>query len=120
MMHIEYLSSEREKSQIMWGRFVNTHGRQGCNVSCDLHIEHLNQRLKGVIRNLGANQTKKAINRASKCIGVVDSICQATDSELSNKHESRQAASVPILQNLLSTEVGGNRTLGREMDERVD
>ena len=51
-------------------------------------MEHLNRRLKGVIRNLGANQTKKAINRASKCIGVVDNICQATDSELSNKYES--------------------------------
>ena len=55
LMHIEYLSSEREKSQIMWGRFVNSRGRQGCNVPYDLHMEHLNRRLKGVIRNLGAS-----------------------------------------------------------------
>jgi len=40
-----YILTERQKLQLKWGRFVNIHGRQGCNVPCDLHMEHLNRRL---------------------------------------------------------------------------
>ena len=29
--------------QVKWSRFVNIHGLPGHNVSCDLHMEHLNR-----------------------------------------------------------------------------
>ena len=37
------------------------HGRIGKNVSCDLHMEHLNRECKGSISGLGANITDGAI-----------------------------------------------------------
>ena len=45
--------SERMKLQLLWSRCVNTKGRVGTNV--DLHMEHLNRRLKTVLRSMGAN-----------------------------------------------------------------
>ena len=51
------------------------HGRVGRNIPCDLHIEHLNRRLKCVLKNLRSNIQTKSIIRAAKSIGVVDSIC---------------------------------------------
>lgn len=38
--------SERQATQLTWSRFVNTNGRCGCNIPCDLYLEHLNRRLK--------------------------------------------------------------------------
>lgn len=32
--------------QIATGCFINTKGRDGCSLPCDLHLEHLNRRLK--------------------------------------------------------------------------
>ena len=63
--------------QMVWGRFVNSNGGQGNNISADLHMEHLNRLLKDAISLLGANKTPQAILRASKALGVVkDILCQ--------------------------------------------
>lgn len=43
LVQLEYLSSERMKRQMTYGRFVNTHGQIGKNIPCDLHMEHLNR-----------------------------------------------------------------------------
>lgn len=43
LVQLEYLSSERMKTQMTYGRFVNTHGQIGKNIPCDLHMEHLNR-----------------------------------------------------------------------------
>ena len=43
LTQIEYLASPRMKQQMMYSRFVNTHGIVGKNVPCDLHMEHLNR-----------------------------------------------------------------------------
>ena len=32
--------------QLLYSRFVNVHGREGCNIPCDLHMEHLNRSVK--------------------------------------------------------------------------
>ena len=42
-VQINLLLSERLQQQVMWGRFVNPSGGVGHNVSCDLHMEHLNR-----------------------------------------------------------------------------
>lgn len=74
--------SERVAEQIVWGRFVNRKGRVGCNVSCDLALEHLNRRVKTVLHHLGANIRDSTIVRAGKSIGVVDTICSAFEDSL--------------------------------------
>ena len=50
--------SPREAQQLVWSRFVNTHGRSGCNKPCDLEMEHLNRSCKTAVAALGANTTK--------------------------------------------------------------
>lgn len=38
--------SPQQSAVLQWSRFVNTHGRDGCNIPMDLHLEHLNRRFK--------------------------------------------------------------------------
>lgn len=88
LLQVKYKLSERKVSQFTWGRFINTHGRKGCNIPCDLHMEHLNRRYKSIVLNLGANQTKAAMRRASRCISIVHHVCQTMESEFVGKHTS--------------------------------
>ena len=83
--------SESEKLQLLWNRCINTKGRQGTNMPCDLFMEHLNRRLKGVIRSMGGNVKPEVIKRAGKAIGPLDHICkvfesQTTNTQISDKH----------------------------------
>lgn len=47
------------------------HGLPGRNISCDLHMEHLNREVKTAIKGLGANKSSKAIMHTGKVIGVL-------------------------------------------------
>jgi len=38
-------------------------------------VEHLNKRLKGMMRGLGSNITPQSIQRASKALGVIEAVC---------------------------------------------
>ena len=67
----EYQLTPRQSAQLVWNRFINTHGIRGRNIPCDLHQEHLNRICKRAIRNLGANQTETAITRAGKVLGTL-------------------------------------------------
>ena len=87
------LLSERKAAQLKWCRFVNTSGRAGNNVPCDLHLEHLNRRLKGLITNLCSNAAKRtendehsmypnnSVNRAARSIGVLHEICNTSENQ---------------------------------------
>ena len=66
-------------TDIKWSRFVNANGGRGRNISCDLHMEHLNRELKA-ISGLGANLTKKSISRSAKCLRTVLEVCDNFDS----------------------------------------
>lgn len=61
----------RLAEQLKWSRFVNMHGLPGRNISCDLHMEHLNREVKTAIKGLGANKSQKAVLRTGKAIGVL-------------------------------------------------
>ena len=55
---------------------MNTKGIAGGNISCDLHLEHLNRRLKGIIAGMCSNGTNPETNdRAARSLGVVNRIC---------------------------------------------
>lgn len=80
--------------QLKWSRFVNCHGISGHNISCDLHIEHMNRQIKTAIEGLAANKSKKAIVRTGKCIGVLSMALEEFDKEagvapLSGKHSKK-------------------------------
>ena len=71
----------RLAEQLKWSRFVNIHGTVGHNISCDLHMEHLNREVKTAIKSLGANKSKKAIIRTGKAIGVLSKMLSKYDQE---------------------------------------
>ena len=64
-----FLLLPRNAMQLMWSRTVNVHGKPGKNISCDLHLEHLNREAKNCIAGLGANITEEAVKRTGKSIG---------------------------------------------------
>ena len=82
------LFSERQAAQLKWSRCVNSNGFKGCNVPCDLHLEHLNRRLKGMIRGLHSNITPKALDRAARSVGVVHQVCDTLLTETGIYRES--------------------------------
>ena len=65
--------------QMLWGRFINTHGRIGKNFSCDLHMEHLNHMCKDAVNHLGANKIPQAIVRVGKALGPLTDILEQFD-----------------------------------------
>ena len=71
--------SPRLQKQLLWSRFVNSRGGAGRNISCDLHMEHLNRSLKTAMSGFGANVTMGSIARASKCLNVVTDVATNFD-----------------------------------------
>ena len=88
LLQYNFLFSKRKAAQLKYSRFVNTKGREGCNMPCDLYMEHLNRRLKGVIRHMGSNIQPPSLVRAAKSIGVVHEICSLLEKEVRGKAES--------------------------------
>ena len=84
LLQYYYKFSERQKAQLLWSRCINTRGLIGCNLPCDLHMEHLNRRIKKIIHSMGANVNPKAIVKAGKALGPVEHICQLFEEQTSN------------------------------------
>ena len=75
ILQIDHVLSPREAAQVKWSRTVNTSGRPGNNVPMDLHLEHLNRRLKTALRNMGSNISANSVSLAAKSIDVVNHVC---------------------------------------------
>lgn len=71
LLQVNYLLSPREAAQVKWCRTVNTMNHQGHNIPMDLHLEHLNRRLKSILRNMGSNVTDRSVQLAAESIDVV-------------------------------------------------
>ena len=83
-LQLHHHLSQREAAQLVWSRFINTHGRTGKNIPCDLHLEHLNRCLKTSLRNLGSNINRGSIARAAKSVGVIHHICSKFEQQTTN------------------------------------
>ena len=83
-----FLLTKRQAAQLRYSRFINAHGRQGCNIPCDLFMEHLNRQLKSVIGNMGSSIQPTTIANAARAIGVVHDICSVFEKELKSQEES--------------------------------
>ena len=79
----DQILSERKVVQLRYSRFINVHGRPGCNIPADLFMEHLNRQLKSVLVNMGSNIQPESILRAARAIGVVNNICHTFEKEVS-------------------------------------
>lgn len=119
LVQYHYILSEREKAQLLWDRCVNTRGIDGANIPCDLHMEHLNRRLKTVIRSMGANISPSAIVKAGKAIAPVQHICQEFEQQTtSNKCSGHHAVSKFGRDFSLALEVLENEQVFQEKGER--
>ena len=67
--------------QLIWDRFVNTHGGMGHNLPCDLHNEHINKALKGAIRHMGANFSQNALTNVARSITYMVSVSARFDQQ---------------------------------------
>ena len=86
LVQYHYTLSDRQKAQLLWSRCINTRGIAGANIPGDLHMEHLNRRLKSVIRGMGGNVNAAAIQRAGKAIAVVQRVCQLFEKHPQSNH----------------------------------
>lgn len=77
-----HMLSERKVMELKWSRTVNTTGRTGCNIPCDLHMEHLNHRLKSMLGNIAPNANSQAIEKVAKSLGVVNDVCKNFEKEV--------------------------------------
>lgn len=73
---------------------MNIHGREGRNVSCDLHMEHLNREAKRGITGTGSNITDESVRRVGKSIGQTVNILSNFDAingtrEPTGRHSKR-------------------------------
>jgi len=83
----DYTLSRRQKTQLLWSHCVNTRGYPGNNIPCDLHMEHLNRRVKNIILGMGTNVNAATIQKAGKIPAPVYRICQVFEQQtVSRKH----------------------------------
>ena len=73
--------SPRQVAELKWGRTVNTVGRVGHNIPCDLHMEHLNRRLKFMMENLGSNIKPQCVQTVGCTLGVISKLCSHFEDE---------------------------------------
>lgn len=97
LFQYEYAFTERMKEQLMWERFINTHGRPGKNVSMDLHMEHINRVCKEAMGTLGPNTCEQSVDCIGKSVGTTMKIVQKFDQvnglrEESGYHSKRSVA----------------------------
>lgn len=87
-----FLYSKRQAQQLLWGRFVNTHGLPARNIPCDLYMEHLNRVCKDAVTCLHANKTPEALVKVGKVVGILDEILKNFDKEHTIKEKSGKHA----------------------------
>jgi len=63
-------------------------------VPCDLHLEHLNRHIKGMIRRLHSNVTQKAISRAVQSVSIVHQICGNLTSQIGKNQDITHSQSL--------------------------
>lgn len=92
------LLSPRQICDIKWNRTVNTTGQIGKNIPVDLHMEHLNRRLKIMIRSLSANVSPNTVKRASKALAIVDVVRMQFLKDENDKVQNKDYHTKPSIQ----------------------
>ena len=79
LVQFDLLLPQRLAGQLAWSGTVNTHGRPGKNIPCDLHMEHLNREVKNQIAGLGSNITDASVKRVGNALSQVLPVLQQFD-----------------------------------------
>lgn len=81
LLQHDYLLSPHQVEELIWGRFINTHGQKGRNIPNDLHCEHLNRLCKTSIAYLQANKTAESICRVASALGTLWPLLDSFDKQ---------------------------------------
>ena len=79
LVQVQALLPPRLAYQVKWNRFVNTRGKQGCNIPCDLEMEHQNREFKAHLATAGGNITSNTIVRTGKALKTLSAACDHFD-----------------------------------------
>lgn len=75
----KHILPPRLSHELVWDRFINTHGGMGRNIQCDIYNEHVNREVKEIIQNMGPNLTEEALQRASRSVSTITKVCETFD-----------------------------------------
>ena len=78
-----FFLTARQSQQLIWSRCINVHGIPGRNIPCDLFLEHLNKICKQSVEMLGSNFSEEALERVGHCVGIINSLLENFDQDLS-------------------------------------
>lgn len=81
LVQFYYLFTPRLKKQLLYNRTINVHGKKGKNVSCDLHMEHINRICKDAIGVLGPGNSEAAVERIGKSVLELSKVLETFDGE---------------------------------------
>ena len=115
-------SKPKKAFKLIWGRFVNTHGFRGRNISRDLHLEHLNRFLKGLLKPLHSNLNEENAKRIAFSIKNLRKIVKNFEDTLQIKEirgSKRAKASLKDIKTLTLAYVAAGtfeRKSGREYE----
>ena len=76
---MQALFPPRLAHQVKWNQFVNTRGKLGCNIPCDLEMEHRNREFKAHLATAGGNITSNTIVQTRKALNTLSSVCHHFD-----------------------------------------
>ena len=120
LLQYDFLLSPQLAEELIWGRFINTHGQAGKNIPNDLHCEHLNRLCKGCITDLQANKTEESISRVARALGTIHPVLNRFDTEnkVSNTapthHEVKQTKDLKMVVELLKEVSVFSKTFARK------
>ena len=81
MCQVNAILSPRSAHRLIWNRSVkNKTGRAG-NIPLDLQLEFYNRILKGAVKNLGHNASKKSLDRICRAMGITNQLLHNFDKE---------------------------------------
>lgn len=79
LAQLSALLPPRLAHQVKWNRFVNTRGKPGCNIPCDLEMEHQNKEFKAHLATIGGNVSSNTLIRTGKTLKTLSAICDHFD-----------------------------------------
>lgn len=83
-----FLFTPRMQQQLLWSRTINVHGKPGRNISCDLHLEHINCTCKTCIGVLGSSISDNTVQRIGRSVVELTKVTKNFDGENSVRAET--------------------------------
>ena len=82
LCQVNAILSPQAAHRLIWNRTVKNKAGLGGNIPLDLQLEFYNKVLKGAVRNLGPNTSKKSLDRICHAMGVTNKQLHNFDKEI--------------------------------------